>query len=305
MSVTIRARATIANFGPGFDVFGLALEGPCDKVRVKPGGDEIRIKLSGMADGVPVNPPDNTAGLAVINFLKGIGEEGMGVDIAIKKGIRTGAGLGSSGACAAASVHALNKLFGSALTPNRLIEFAMKGEAASGVTHADNVSACSLGGFTMIKNFDPIEVEKIEVPSIPIVICTPLVHLQQKKTAATRRVIPASFSLMDAREQISACSSLVHAMLGEDLRGIGRAVNRDHISEPVRSRFIPGYWKIKRAVLKAGAYGCNISGGAPSIFAIVEKEEQGEIAELMVEGFKQRGIESEAILTKASNRGCE
>jgi len=302
--VTVRAPATIANFGPGFDVFGLALEGPYDEISIRPGVDGIRIKLSGMADGVPTNPTENTAGLAAINFLEGLGEEGCGVDIDIKKGIRPGAGLGSSGACAAGSVRALNTLFGSDLGSNELIELAKRGESASGVTHADNVSACLLGGFTVIRSFDPINVEKTEVPLIPIVICTPLVHLQRRKTAATRRAIPSSFSLMDAREQISACSSLVRAMLEGDLEGIGRAVNRDRISEPVRSAFIPEYWKIKRAVLDAGAYGCNISGGAPSIFVICEGELVGEIAEVMSDGFNQKGIENEVITTRASNVSC-
>jgi len=62
-----------------------------------------------------------------------------------------GAGLGSSAASAVAAVFGLNKLFRAGLDDTDLIEFASQGEVASGGTlHADNVSACYLGGFIQL-----------------------------------------------------------------------------------------------------------------------------------------------------------
>ena len=62
--VVVKAPATSANLGPGFDVFGIALEQPSDKVTIAPIPKGIKIKVSGLAaDNVPTDPEKNTAGV--------------------------------------------------------------------------------------------------------------------------------------------------------------------------------------------------------------------------------------------------
>jgi homoserine kinase len=75
----------------------------------------------------------------------------------------------------------------------------------------------------------------------------------------------------------------------------------------VRSQFIPGYRKVKARVLEAGAYGCNVSGGGSSVFAVAEGEKAlAEIAGVLKTHFDSEGIENEVVVTKASNEGiCE
>jgi homoserine kinase len=48
--ITVKAPATSANLGPGFDVFGLALEQPNDKVTLSLCPTGIKIKVSGKRD---------------------------------------------------------------------------------------------------------------------------------------------------------------------------------------------------------------------------------------------------------------
>jgi homoserine kinase len=139
---------------------------------------------------------------------------------------------------------------------------------------------------------------KIEFPDIPIVIC-----VIKKAQRTTRGLIPNHLSLRETKEQMSYCAFLIHAILSGDLKKIGNAVNRDHISEPVRSKFISHYIDIKKKVLEEGAYGCNVSGGGSSIFAICEKEKTGKIAKIMKTHFNLQGVENEVIETKASNTG--
>ncbi len=299
--VIVKAPATIANFGPGFDVFSLALEEPYDIVKVRLNDkNSINIKIVGTDEGIPTSVENNTAGLAATRFFEEANLS-KGVDIEIRKRMKSCAGLGSSGASAVACVYGLNILFGANLGHNEIIEIASRGEIASGgVAHADNVAGCLLGGFVLIKNYDPIEVAKIEVPNIPVVIC-----IIKKARRTSRGSIPGRISLTKAREQISYCSSLIHAISAANLKDIGGAVNRDHISEPVRSRFIPGYDDIKKKVLDAGAYGCNVSGGGSSIFAICEENKTTEIADIMKNLCKQRGVENNVIITRASNTGIE
>ena len=299
--VIVKAPATIANFGPGFDVFSLALEEPYDIVKVRLNDkNSINVKIVGMDEGIPISVENNTAGLAATHFFEETNPS-KGVDVEIRKRMISCAGLGTSGASAVACVYGLNILFGANLGHNEMIEIASRGEIASGgVAHADNVAGCLLGGFVLIKNYRPIDVVKIEVPNVPIVIC-----IIKKAKRTTRGLIPGRISLTKAREQISYSSSLIHAILSGNLKDIGEAVNRDHISEPVRSRFIPRYDDIKKKVLEAGAYGCNVSGGGSSIFAICEEDKTGEIAEIMKNICSQGGVENKVIITKASNTGVE
>ncbi|MEM3061539.1 MAG: homoserine kinase, partial [Candidatus Bathyarchaeia archaeon] len=164
--VKVLSPSTIANLGPGFDVFGLAVNAFYDEVIVEiSSSPSIEICVNGIDSSiVPKNPSKNTAGLVAMNLLERIGSKN-GLKIFIKKGIPVGKGLGSSAACAVACALALNKLFGLDLSKNELIALAAEGEKASaGVPHADNVAAATLGGFTVLNSYDPLNAIRIDPP---------------------------------------------------------------------------------------------------------------------------------------------
>ncbi|MGD1009488.1 MAG: homoserine kinase [Candidatus Aminicenantales bacterium] len=297
--ILVRAPATVANFGPGFDIFALALEKPFDLLRIRatPAAG-IRIRITDGRSSLPTKPEENTAGLAAIHFFKKTGRGG-GASIEIIKRMPTGAGLGSSAASAVAAVHGLNEIFQTGLEAVEVIGLASLGEAASGGTpHADNVAACGLGGFAFIKNTSPLRIEKIDVPPIPVVI-----RVRKKSQTTTRALIPGQFALPLMKEQMAGCATLIHALLGGDVKKIGEAVNRDHISEPVRSRSIPDYDELKRRALEAGAYGCNVSGGGSSVFAICAADGTEAVAEAMRSLRGPGEAEPEVIITRSSNQG--
>lgn len=297
--IVIRAPATIANFGPGFDIFALALDHPCDIIKLKLNNSRsINVRITGKTDDIPCSPEKNTAGLAALHFFREL-ESSAGADIEIVKKMPPCAGLGTSAASAVASIYGLNKLLDVNLTDNEIIEIARQGERASGgAAHADNVAACLLGGFIFVQSYSPINILKIDVPEIPFVIC-----VMKKAQTTTRSLIPETFKLAEMKEQMSLCATLIQSIIKGDLKKIGQAINRDLISEPVRSKFIPGYNELKKKVLEAGAYGCNISGGGSSIFAICEKGKIEEISQLMAAFYDSKAIKVEIIKTKASNRG--
>ena len=65
--ITVKAPSSTANLGPGFDVFGLAVDAFYDTItltRIKKG---ITIITD---DNIPTNPENNTAGLVVKNMKK-------------------------------------------------------------------------------------------------------------------------------------------------------------------------------------------------------------------------------------------
>lgn len=297
--ISLKAPATIANFGPGFDIFALALENPYDIIKIKrKETNSVHIKISGIEKAIPTAAQKNTAGLAAFHFFK---EKNIssGVDMEIIKGIKSGAGLGTSGASAAACIYGLNKLFNTHLGYNHIIQIARKGEVASGsAPHADNVAGCIYGGFVLIKEYSPLEIIKINPPEIPVVVC-----VLKKSEGSTRKKIPHQFSLREVTKQMSYCACLVHALMSGDLKKIGQAINQDLISEPVRSKYICKYKEVKEKVLKAGAYGCNVSGGGSSIFAVCEKDKTEEIAEIFRNYSKQENLTGDVFITTSSNSG--
>jgi len=300
-SITLRAPSTIANLGPGFDIFSLALEQPYVELHMQVSDTKsITIKTDGCREDIPEDPEKNCAGLAIIDLLKELNSN-TGVLIEPRKTITVGAGLGSSGACASASVYGLNRLLGLNLSINRMIEIASRGEIASGsVAHADNVAGAMLGGFVIVKQYKPIEAVKIDVPEIPVVI-----GIMRKKQRTTRMLIPPTMDLDVIKEQLSLCARVVHAIMIGDIKELGNVINKDYISEPVRSRSIPGYSNIKRKLLDGGAFGCNVSGGGLSVFAICDNARTKEIAEIMKQAFAEEKIDSETIITRASNHGIK
>ncbi|MFD1514910.1 homoserine kinase, partial [Halomarina rubra] len=89
--VTVRAPATSANLGSGFDTFGLALDRPADIVHVER-AERTTIDVTGTgARYIPEDPERNTVG-AVAKALD------APAHISIDKGVRPASGLGSSAA---------------------------------------------------------------------------------------------------------------------------------------------------------------------------------------------------------------
>jgi homoserine kinase len=101
---TVRAPATSANLGSGFDVFGVALDRPADVIRVER-APRTTIDVTGVGSQyIPTDPEKNVVG-AVADALD------APAHIEIDKGVRPSSGLGSSAASAAGAALALNALY--------------------------------------------------------------------------------------------------------------------------------------------------------------------------------------------------
>src|SRR5438093_5139641 len=105
-----RAPATIANVGPGFDVFALAIHGPRDEVAIRP-ADRDTLAVDGIgAAGLPTTFSENTAGI-VIDALRAATGISQPLQVRVRKGVPPSRGLGSSAASCAGAARALLKEF--------------------------------------------------------------------------------------------------------------------------------------------------------------------------------------------------
>ena len=300
-SIRVFCPGTIANVSCGFDVLGLSLAGVGEYMTVTQTPTKgITISEITWQD-LPLETAKNVAGVAGLALLEALGSE-AGFDIKIEKKIKAGSGIGSSAASSAGAVWAINHLLGNPYTTIELIPFAMEGERlASGVAHADNVAPALLGGFTLVRSTDPLDV--VSLPS-PRELYATVIHPQiEIKTADSRRILKSSLSLKDAITQWGNVGGLVAGLYREDYELIGRSL-QDVVIEPVRSILIPGFDEIKAAALNAGALGCGISGSGPSVFALSKGADKAhEVAQQLKEVYTPMGIPFDIHISNINEKG--
>ena len=298
-TIKIKSPATTANVGPGYDIFAMALGEPYDEFTIRLNdSEEINIEIIGESQNIPLSLKDNTAGLAILELFKRKNIK-QGLTFEINKKMPSGCGLGTTGASASAAIFGLNKLLNLNLDNNELVDIARYGEIASGGSpHADNVAAAMLGGFVLIKNYHPIDVIKLEMPEFPVILA-----VIRKSQRTTRGFITYEIGQEKLKDQMASCSSVIHAIHTKDIAAFGKAISVDHIAEPVRSAVIPEYLETKKQILKAGAHGCNISGGGSSMFCVCDLNQQDELADLMQKSFQNNPNFIKVIKTKTSNKG--
>lgn len=295
--ITVRAPSSTANLGPGFDVFGLAVDAFFDEVTLTKKKSGISIVTE---DNIPTNPDNNTAGLVVKNMIKKFKIKD-GIEIKIKKGVPAGFGMGSSAASAAATVIAFDKMYELKLDENTLVEFAGSGEKASaGSVHYDNVAASVLGGFVIVRT-NPLNVIKIKPPmNLRMCIAVPKLEVPKKKTKVSRGVIPKKVSLVDSIANLSNAAAIVAGFMKKDPKLIGDSI-KDVIVEPARQHMIPGFAKVKENALKAGAFGVTISGAGPSVIAFSKSSaDLKKISLAMSRGFASANTKCQTVICKPS-----
>ncbi|PIA41600.1 hypothetical protein AQUCO_02200207v1 [Aquilegia coerulea] len=256
-SVKTFAPATFANIGPGYDFLGCAIDG---------------------------------VGIAAISTMKMLGIKSIGLSLILDKGLPLGSGLGSSAASAAAAAVAVNEMFGGRLSVSDLVLAGLDSEAKVSGYHADNVAPAIMGGFVLIRSYDPLELIQLKFPfekDLFFVLVSPEFEAPTKEM---RKAVAKEISLKDHTWNSSQAGALVAAVLQGDLSLFGKAMSSDKIVEPARAPLIPGMQGVKRAALEAGAFGCTISGAGPTVVAVIDDEEKGkEIGSTMVEAFFKEG----------------
>lgn len=299
--VKVFSPATIANVSCGFDTLGVALDNLGDEMTLSRRSDARIVITEINGAELPHHPDKNVAGWVISKMIADL-SPGLGVDIAINKGFKPGSGLGSSAASGAGAAFALNELLGRPLSLKELIPYGMEGERlVSGAPIADNVSASLMGGFILVRSYDPFEVVSLPVPTnLAVAVIHPQIEI---KTAEARDILPKQVGLNQAIAQWANLGGLVASLYKEDLQLFGRCL-KDVVIEPHRKQLIPGFDRLREVVMDNQALGFGISGSGPSLFAFCEgKDRADQLAHLMQGEYIQTGINSKVYSSAISSQG--
>lgn len=306
MNKTVRvfAPATVANVGPGYDIFGFALNSIGDVIEAsltESSGIVIE-SIKGNSE-LSKDPKENILGIVASAMLKEQ-KSTNGIRFTLEKNVLPGSGLGSSGSSAAGTAFAVNELLGKPYNRHELVNFAMLGEAAvSGKAHADNVAASILGGFTIIKGYEPLDIFTVPFPKdLYVAVIHPQIEV---KTADSKKILKKELSVEKAVTQCGNVAGFVAGLIQSDYELMSRSMH-DVIAEPVRSLLIPAYNVAKTIALSEGAIGCNISGSGPSIFALTKGKDTAEkVREAFNSTYRDLNISYKSYVSSINEQGTQ
>jgi homoserine kinase len=215
----------------------------------------------------------------------------------LEKNLPVNSGLGSSASSIVATLVALQAAEGEPLGWSDLLELAGRAEGFySGGVHLDNVGPSLGGGLQLIvpgRKEDQIHTTR-SLPwfeDLVVVVIHPDCELP---TAKARAVLPASVPLVQTVAWGQNLGAFVHALHARD-RGLFAVCLRDLLVEPHRAGLVPGFAEAKAAAIRAGAFGCSLSGSGPSTFAVVSDEVRAAVVmEGMRSAFRAAGLDSQA-----------
>ena len=282
MKVSVKTPATIANLGPGFDSFGLAL--PLYNIisveeTVLPGtGIEINIineKNNEDVDDIPTDK-NNIVYKAIELLYNFIGQVPAELKITIKTQIPISRGLGSSASVIVGGLIAANELLGRPADEKVLMSIATEIEG-----HPDNITPAFVGGITMASWEEDGSIVYRKLPwndEWKLMVCVPDYELN---TEISRSVLPKEIPLVDAVFNLKRSAMLVESLYTKDEELLKLAL-KDKIHQPYREKLVPGLSDIINNLKHTnGVLGTVLCGAGPSILIVYNGIGVSEIKEIV------------------------
>jgi homoserine kinase len=276
--VVVRAPASSANLGPGFDALGLALSlHDVAVVRVTSGG--LDIEVSGEGRETAAAGENHLVVRAMRAAFDRLGRQPAGLSLRSLNAIPHRRGLGSSAAAIVSGILAARALVpdGPGLLPDRAVL-----ELATGLEgHPDNVAACLHGSLTIAWTADPAGPGGARAaaldgaqPAAPRMIRLPVleeirpvlcVPAQGLATATARGALPATVPHRDAAAN-AARSALLVAALTRDPSVLYDATE-DYLHQRYRADVMPATADLLGR-LRAAGLAATVSGAGPAVLAL-------------------------------------
>ena len=286
--IVVRAPATSANLGPGFDCLGLALD--------------LWNEVTARASSGPLLPPEEGENLilrAARAVYAAVDAPFAGFELRCTNRIPFGRGLGSSAAAIVCGVLLANRALGDPLDAAGCLRTATAIEG-----HPDNVVPCLLGGVRVATLDDAGGVVHSPIPlgcRLEVVVFVPE---QRVPTGVARNLLPASVPLEDALFNVGRASLLVAALASGRTELLDEAT-RDRLHQPYRLELFPAGRQLMDAARRAGALATCTSGAGPSILALCGDAAGAErVAEALADVGRREGVAGAPLRLALSERGA-
>lgn len=264
----LRAPATSANLGPGFDALGIAL-GLHNEFSF---GIAQRSVVFGCEDRH--SGPDNLFLRSFRFACLRLGKTAPELELEVRASIPLARGLGSSAAMIAGGVGAAFLLFGDfdQASKRKMLEIAADMEG-----HPDNVAPAILGGFCASISGGDGRYTSACCEVDPEWRFHALIPPFELPTAQARAALPAAYPKSDAVYNLGRSALLSLAISQRRLDLFGEACG-DMLHQPYRKSLIPGWDEVTEACRTAGAAAFWLSGAGPTIMALGTAEDAENFA---------------------------
>jgi homoserine kinase len=269
MSIQVRAPATTANIGPGFDCAAAALD-LWNELVVEGGdgaADESHLGVKAFARLAP------TAG-RTFRFTDRIPRE---------------RGLGSSAAVIALGLVAGALAAGEEPDPEKLLAEGLELEG-----HPDNLAAALAGGVCLTWEHRIVRIAD-DLPAVPVA----LVPESKVSTAAARNSLPDTVSHADAAFTAGRATLLGAALAHRSPELFAEAIH-DRLHEPYRAANAP-LLEAVRSKLPSGALGATLSGSGPTVIVWAREDSVADVETKLAVRFTEASV----LRLSVSARGAE
>ena len=293
--------ATSANLGPAFDAAALAVRMHLRVQAAAAAG--FRITARGRDAGICGDTEHNLLLATYREVLQQQRRDIRPLDLVIDNDIPIGKGLGSSAAARLAGI-ALAAHFGDlGWDDARILEEAVRRER-----HGDNVAACWLGGFAVVRwegtagPHQPFRAHKLDVRGDwPLLVAIPNDALA---TEHARAVLPDRYSRTDAVANVQSAMLLAAAFMSGRPSLVSDALD-DRIHQPYRNSLCPLLDPLRSLAGSDGVLGAALSGAGPSVLVVLDPATDPAAARDRVAAFLgERDLSAELLLTSIETRGA-
>lgn len=292
--VRVRAPATSANLGPGFDALGLALS-LHDEVTARVTASGTRVQVSGEGAGDLPSDETHLVVRAMHAAFDRMGGRPPGLEVTCVNRIPQARGLGSSSAAIVAGIQLARGLVvrdqggvehggagpgRAALRPGGgdhgleagrgsagwLSDEAALALAAELEGHPDNVAPCLLGGFTIAWS-EKSGARAVRLTPAPSIHPTLFVPADRGLTVTARAALPSTVPHDDAAANAGRAALLVHALTTDP--SLLLAATEDRLHQAYRAPGMPATAALVAALRGAGVAAV-VSGAGPAVLTLTD-----------------------------------
>jgi homoserine kinase len=282
----VRAPATTANLGPGFDCAGAALD-LWNELEVTPGDGGISVEGEGAEE-----LPRDAEHLALRAFALVAPLDGHSFRFVNR--IPLGRGLGSSAATIAAGLVAGLAVAGREASRDEVVELGLPLEG-----HADNLAPAIFGGVCLSwRNGTGLTHTRRVADDLPLAAIV-VVPDTRVSTEASRGRLPASLPHAEAAAASAQAALLGAAIAGGDADLLAAAFH-DRLHEPYRVDDAPLLRELRDGPVP-GMAGVTLSGSGPSVVVWAEKGDAAAVADALSARFPDTKVLPLAIATQGAS----